>query len=169
MQSATATHLLRLFQSPPPNPTSRSLLHRRPSPLLRSPSAAAPNGVGVVVSYKTPKPQRDLLREWVSGNDGFVRILPIYVGGFSLLAVLLNRAFSSIPPVADASSSQSRADILSLALAVTNILAGLVWLSIRPKNISPVVLRGVECRWLNPLISERAVLEMLWYNLLESS
>ncbi|XP_039120617.1 protein COFACTOR ASSEMBLY OF COMPLEX C SUBUNIT B CCB4, chloroplastic isoform X1 [Dioscorea cayenensis subsp. rotundata] len=159
MLSATATHLLR---SPPPNPPSRSLPHLRPPSLLRSPSAAGPNGVGAVGSYKTPKPQRDLLREWVWENDGFVRVLPIYVGGFSLLVVLLNRSFSNIPPVADASSSQSRADILSLALAVTNILAGLVWLSIRPKNISPVVLHGVECRRLNPLISERAVLEMLW-------
>lgn len=35
-------------------------------------------------------------------------------------------------------SSQSRADILTLALSVTDILAGLVWLSIRPKTISPV-------------------------------
>ncbi|KAH7688446.1 Cofactor assembly of complex C subunit B CCB2/CCB4 protein [Dioscorea alata] len=140
MQSATATHLLRLLRSTAPNPPSHSLPHRRPSPLLRSPSAVGPNGVGAVGTYKTPKPQRDLLREWVSENDDFVRVLPIYVGGFSLLVVLLNRSFSNIPPVADASSSQSRADILSLALAVTNILAGLVWLSIRPKNISPVSL-----------------------------
>ena len=35
-------------------------------------------------------------------------------------------------------SSQSRADLLTLGLAVTNILAGLVWLSIRPKTISMV-------------------------------
>ncbi|KAJ0984789.1 hypothetical protein J5N97_003145 [Dioscorea zingiberensis] len=164
MQSATGTHLLR-FPSTLPN-LSRPLFHRRSSPLLQpflvSPSATGPNGVGAVGAYQAPKPQRDLLRDWVSENDGIVRVLPIYVGGFSLLAVLLNRSFSSIPPVADASSSQSRADILSLALAVTNILAGLVWLSIRPKNISPVVLHGVECRRLNPLISKRAALEMLW-------
>ena len=42
---------------------------------------------------------------------------------------------SSISPI---NSSQSRADILTLALSVTDILAGLVWLSIRPKSISPV-------------------------------
>lgn len=35
-------------------------------------------------------------------------------------------------------SSQSRADLLTLGLAVTNILNGLVWLSIRPKAISAV-------------------------------
>lgn len=35
-------------------------------------------------------------------------------------------------------SSQSRADILTLSLAVTDILTGLIWLSIRPKYIPPV-------------------------------
>lgn len=35
-------------------------------------------------------------------------------------------------------SSQSRADLLTLGLAVTNILTGLVWLSIRPKSVSVV-------------------------------
>lgn len=35
-------------------------------------------------------------------------------------------------------SSQSRADLLTLGLAVTCILNGLVWLSIRPKSISVV-------------------------------
>lgn len=53
------------------------------------------------------KPQRDWIGEWVSKNDGFVRIMPILVGGVSLLAVLLNRAFSGIAPVADASRSLS--------------------------------------------------------------
>ena len=65
--------------------------------------------------------------DWVSKNDDVVCTLPIYVGGFSLLAVLFNRAVSGIAPVADASSSQSRADLLTLGLVVTNILAGLVW------------------------------------------
>jgi hypothetical protein len=42
------------------------------------------------------------------------------------------------PPISPSNSSQSRADILTLALSVTDILAGLVWLSIRPKSITPV-------------------------------
>lgn len=37
-------------------------------------------------------------------------------------------------------SSQSRADLLTLGLAVTNVLNGLVWLSIRPKYVSVVRL-----------------------------
>ena len=56
-------------------------------------------------SYRGPKPKRDRVAEWVSKNDDVVRTLPIYVGGFSLLAVLFNRAVSGIAPVADASRS----------------------------------------------------------------
>ncbi|KAA8519138.1 hypothetical protein F0562_013389 [Nyssa sinensis] len=58
-------------------------------------------------------------------NPDIARSLPIYVGGVSPLAVLFNRTASGIAPVADASSPQSKADLLTLGLAVTNILAGL--------------------------------------------
>lgn len=98
--------------------------------------------------YRGPQPKRDLIADWVPNNDGLVRSLPIYVGGASLLAVLFNRTVSGIPPVADASSSQSRADLLTLGLAVTNILAGLVWLSIRPKSVPAVsylIFHSVSC------------------------
>ncbi|OMO54986.1 hypothetical protein COLO4_36266 [Corchorus olitorius] len=113
-------------------------------------------------SYKGPKPGRDWIADWVSKNDDTVRSLPIYVGGASLLAVLFNRAVSGIAPVADASSSQSRADLLTLGLAVTNILAGLVWLSIRPKTITPVDPQGVECQVIYPHLSQSVVSEMFW-------
>ncbi|XP_078438408.1 cofactor assembly of complex C isoform X3 [Wolffia australiana] len=112
--------------------------------------------------YQGSKPRRNLVADWVSKNDEAARFLPIYVGGFALLAVLLNRALSGIAPVADASSSQSRADILSLALAVTDILAGLVWLSIRPKYISPQAPEGLECRRIHPCLPDFAVRELLW-------
>nr|TKR66208.1 hypothetical protein D5086_0000312850 [Populus alba] len=52
--------------------------------------------------------------------------------GPSFLAVLANRAVLGIAPVVDASS----ADLLTLGLAVTSTLTGLVWLAIRPKSIS---------------------------------
>lgn len=112
--------------------------------------------------YQGPKPKRELLAEWVSKNDDFVRSLPIYVGGASLVAVLLNRAVSGIAPVADASSSQSRADLLTLGLAVTNILNGLVWLSIRPKTIYVVDPNGVECRRIYEGLPEPVISELLW-------
>ncbi|KAH9609159.1 hypothetical protein KSS87_002385 [Heliosperma pusillum] len=52
--------------------------------------------------YSTPKPKRNRIAEWITENDDVARSLPIYVGGFSLLAVLINRAVSGIAPVADA-------------------------------------------------------------------
>ncbi|PPE01175.1 hypothetical protein GOBAR_DD01791 [Gossypium barbadense] len=113
-------------------------------------------------SYKGPKPGRDWIADWVSKNDDAVRSMPIYVGGASLLAVLFNRAISGIAPVADASSSQSRADLLTLGLAVTNVLTGLVWLSIRPKSITPVEPQGVECQEIYSLLPESVVSEILW-------
>ncbi|KNA15831.1 hypothetical protein SOVF_094640 isoform B [Spinacia oleracea] len=113
--------------------------------------------------YKGPKPSRNLVADWVSNNDSAARSLPIYVGGFSLFAVLFNRAVSGIAPVADAGSSQSRADLLALGLAVTNILAGLVWLSIRPKSISKVDPEGVECHWISPGLPDSDVSELEWF------
>jgi hypothetical protein len=66
--------------------------------------------------YRGVKPQRDWIGEWASENADFVRILPILVGGVSLVAVLLNRAFSGIAPVADASRSLSLSFPLSHSL-----------------------------------------------------
>lgn len=43
------------------------------------------------------------MADWVSKNDEFVRSMPIYVGGASLLTVLFNRTISGVAPVADAS------------------------------------------------------------------
>ncbi|XP_050236976.1 protein COFACTOR ASSEMBLY OF COMPLEX C SUBUNIT B CCB4, chloroplastic isoform X2 [Mercurialis annua] len=112
--------------------------------------------------YRGPKPNRNFVADWVKNNDSTVRTLPIYVGAASLLAVLINRAASGIAPVADASSSQSRADLLTLGLAVTNILAGLVWLTIKPKTIYPVNPQGVDCQILFPDLPRYVVSELLW-------
>ncbi|KAG6429639.1 hypothetical protein SASPL_107691 [Salvia splendens] len=112
--------------------------------------------------YGGPKPKRELLAEWVSKNDDFVRSLPIYVGGASLAAVLLNRAVSGIAPVADASRQVQLSYLLTLGLAVTNILNGLVWLSIRPKTISVVDPNGVDCRRIYHGLPESVTSELLW-------
>ncbi|KAL4184882.1 hypothetical protein AMTRI_Chr10g227790 [Amborella trichopoda] len=111
----------------------RPLFHHRP--LSRTIRASS----GLQGGYRGPIPNKDSIAEWVYRSDDTVRSAPIYVGGISLLAVLLNRAFSGVSPVADASSSQSRTDILTLALAVTNILAGLVWLSVKPKVTASIL------------------------------
>ncbi|KAL8256195.1 hypothetical protein R6Q59_031262 [Mikania micrantha] len=108
------------------------------------------------------KPRTEMIADWISKNDDSVRKLPIYVGGISLLGVLFNRTASGIAPVADATSSQSRADLLTIGLAVTNILAGLVWLSIRPKSISVVPPRGVQCERIHSNIPDVVASELTW-------
>ncbi|CAH9087751.1 unnamed protein product [Cuscuta epithymum] len=114
-------------------------------------------------SYGGPKTRREWVAHWVSNKDGAVRSVPVYVGGVSLLAVLVNRAISGIAPVADASSSQSRADLLTIGLAVTNILNGLVWLSIKPKSISVVDPIGVDCQKIASGVPALVISELLWY------
>ncbi|KAJ4972591.1 hypothetical protein NE237_005765 [Protea cynaroides] len=139
----------------------------RPPPLRRLLSPNFPRFVKASsefpgAGYRGPKPKRDWVPDWVSRNDDVVRSLPIYVGGLSLFAVLFNRAASGIAPVADAGSSQSRADLLTLGLAVTNVLTGLVWLSIRPKSISTINPQGVECQKICSDLPNYVVSEMLW-------
>ncbi|KAL7091542.1 hypothetical protein ACP275_12G112700 [Erythranthe tilingii] len=143
--------LLRLVV--PFNPPRRRFTSRRRS--IRA--SINPQG-----GYQGPKPKTNWVADWVSKNDDVARSLPIYVGGVSLLAVLFNRTVSGIAYVADASSSQSRADLLTLGLAVTNILNGLVWLSIRPKSIYAVNPNGVECRRIHPYLPDSVVSELLW-------
>ncbi|KAL5552987.1 hypothetical protein UlMin_040388 [Ulmus minor] len=144
----------------PPWKPKQHLPHRLPPNFLHI--SRASSSANSETSYRGPKPKKDWIADWASNNDDLVRSLPIYVGGLSLLAVLVNRTVSGIAPVADASSSQSRADLLTLGLAVTNILAGLVWLSIRPKSLSRVNPEGIECQRINPDLPTIVVSELLW-------
>ncbi|KAG8654036.1 protein COFACTOR ASSEMBLY OF COMPLEX C SUBUNIT B CCB4, chloroplastic isoform X2 [Manihot esculenta] len=148
MEAGTVLHAI------PWNPKRKAPFHNFRCFVRASSNSQAP--------YRRPKPYRNLVADWVSNNDDTVRSSPIFVGGASLLAVLFNRAASGIAPVADASSSQSRADLLTLGLAVTNVLAGLVWLTIRPKSISAVNPQGVECRVISSSLPDFVVSELLW-------
>ncbi|KAL3338413.1 hypothetical protein AABB24_027502 [Solanum stoloniferum] len=150
-----AGNLLRLNQPPQRLVHSRRFSHSRTVTLTVNASQGQ-------IGYRGMKPRREWIADWVSNNDDLVRSMPIYVGGLSLLAVLFNRTVSGIAPVADASSSQSRADLLTLGLAVTNILNGLVWLSIRPKSISVVNPNGVECQNIASHLPDFVISEMLW-------
>lgn len=146
----------------PASAACRRRRRRRGLPFGALFSPSPPSNQQQEMHIRALQPRQDWVGEWVRSNDTLVRGLPILVGGASLLAVLLNRAVSGIAAVADASSSQSRADILTLALSVTDILAGLVWLSIRPKSISPVVPRGVECKRVGTGVLDSALRELLW-------
>lgn len=99
------------FQSPSPTPLLRFSASSPDSSfsVLSSPPFATRSGSGgdgfdgKEEAYKGPRPGTDLVGDWVANNDGLVRSLPIFVGGLSLLAVLLNRAFSNIALVTDGS------------------------------------------------------------------
>lgn len=65
--------------------------------------------------------------------------MPIAVGVLGFVALLLNRTISGVAPVVDASSSQSRVDILVVAMAASLALTGFQWLTLAP--ITPTQVR----------------------------
>ncbi|PKA61334.1 hypothetical protein AXF42_Ash006231 [Apostasia shenzhenica] len=166
MEALCRLHLIPPLSSTLLRPRRSSILFFPNSPIRAFSSSSSSSLFALPVTassaFKGSRPRRNPVADWVSGNDAVARSIPIFTGGISLLAVLVNRAISGVSPVADASSSQSRADILALALAVTNLLTGLVWLSIQPKYISPVAPAGIQCNWVTSALPECAVLELLW-------
>ncbi|BBM99125.1 hypothetical protein MPTK1_1g18930 [Marchantia polymorpha subsp. ruderalis] len=117
---------------------------------------------GLCVRSRLDGTPRDSGDGWVVENAETVRSVPLFVGGGSLAAILLNRAFSGISSIADASSAQSRADVLALALSATVVLTGLVWKSIDSKPQSPVALNGVECLRIASFLQADVVRELIW-------
>ena len=83
-------------------------------------------------------------KDWVTENADIVRAYPLVVGISSFVFILVNRAVSGISAVADASSSQTRADVLALIMAGTLILTGLTWISLKPKDPFSVELAGTS-------------------------
>ncbi|CAM6029644.1 unnamed protein product [Sphagnum balticum] len=99
---------------------------------------------------------------WVQKNDAVVRNVPLVLGSLSMLGILINRSVSGVALVADASSAQSRADVLVLALATTALLQGLVWKSIQPRAVISVQLEGVECFRIAASLPQAASQELQW-------
>lgn len=60
------------------------------------------------------------------------------------LFVVLLLLLLQIAPVVDASSSQSRADVLGILLSAVLLLTGLQWLALKPKIVDAV------CWWCYP-------------------
>lgn len=105
---------------------------------------------------------KNRMDKWVKENDQMVRVAPAVLGSTSFLLVLLNRTLSGIAPVADASSAQSRADVIALVLAATVVLTGLVWISVKPKKLITVQLSGIECLRLDKSLPAIAASEVMW-------
>ena len=108
----------------------------------------------------------DLDEDWVKSNEDAVRASPLVVGGVSVATLLLNRILSGVAPVADASSGQSRADVLCLGMAGTLVLTGLQWLALKPKPPTRVTLEGAAVPgsggFVDPSLPESAREELRW-------
>lgn len=75
----------------------------------------------------------------VSRFPGFFRGLPLIAGGLGFGALLLNRLLSKAAPFLDGGSSQSRVDVLVIALAATLALTGFQWLALKPVELKQVI------------------------------
>lgn len=106
----------------------------------------------------------DITYGLVGQFQGFFRGLPLIGGAGGILGLIANRTFSGIAPVVDASSSQSRSDVLGIVMGSILLLTGLQWLSLKPRTIPAVPLDGAEVNFLDQdaKIPARAVQELNW-------
>ncbi|KAA6419886.1 MAG: cofactor assembly of complex C [Trebouxia sp. A1-2] len=95
---------------------------------------------------------------WFGANASRLRALPLVAGASGIVGVLLNRILSGVAPVVDASSSQSRADVLVILLSAVLLLTGLQWLALRPK----VDLHGDQLEYIKSGLSSKAEQELQW-------
>ena len=77
-------------------------------------------------------PQADAQEGFIGQNQDFIRSLPVVGGGIGFLALLSNRFLSDVAPFVDASSSQSRVDVVAIGMAATLALTGFQWLVLKP-------------------------------------
>ncbi|KAL3161340.1 hypothetical protein ABBQ32_010238 [Trebouxia sp. C0010 RCD-2024] len=106
--------------------------------------------------------QGPLPESWVAANAGRLRSLPLVAGASGIIGVLLNRLLSGVAPVVDASSSQSRTDVLVILLSAVLLLTGLQWLALQPKVKPLVQLDGQEVAFIQPGLPQEAQQELAW-------
>jgi hypothetical protein len=73
-----------------------------------------------------------------------------------------------IAPVVDASSSQSRADVLAIGLSAVLLLTGLQWLSLAPKPLTAVPLDAGFVDFFDESLPAASRSELAWYSLTTS-
>lgn len=86
-----------------------------------------------------------------------LRRLPIVVGGFSGILLLVNRLLT--PQLTD---SQARADALGVIVSAVLILTGLLWQQVQPRSPDAVDLIGEEGFELAPCLPEAVRTELAW-------
>lgn len=86
-----------------------------------------------------------------------LRRLPIVVGGFSGILLLVNRLLT--PQLTD---SQARADALGVIVSAVLILTGLLWQQVQPRTPDVVDLIGEEGFELAPSLPKAVRTELAW-------
>ena len=76
--------------------------------------------------------------------------------------VLNTRRTVQIAPVVDASSAQSRADVVLIAMSAVLLLTGLQWASLTAREAESVEPDGPEVAFYADNLSEAAVTELRW-------
>ncbi|KAK9836014.1 hypothetical protein WJX81_006388 [Elliptochloris bilobata] len=100
--------------------------------------------------------------DWAVRYEGALRSVPLAAGALGICGVLINRVVSGVAPVVDASSSQSRADVVIIGLSAVLVLTGLQWLSLRPKPLVPVEPDGERVSYMSVRVPREAAAELRW-------
>jgi len=100
--------------------------------------------------------------DWFRNNDAVLRSSPLYVGATAVALLVLNRALSGEALAVDASTAQSRAEVLVLALSTSLVLTGLNWVALTPRAPLRVQLQGEPVLFAHPQLAPGAQAELLW-------
>ncbi|CAL5219167.1 g950 [Coccomyxa viridis] len=100
--------------------------------------------------------------DWVVRYQSRIRVAPLIAGGIGITGVLANRLFSGIAPVVDASSAQSRADVLAIGLSAVTLLIGLQWISLTPRKPVQVEPAGSTASFISTALPQAAQAELRW-------
>ncbi|BDA41806.1 Protein COFACTOR ASSEMBLY OF COMPLEX C SUBUNIT B CCB4, chloplastic [Coccomyxa sp. Obi] len=100
--------------------------------------------------------------DWAARYEGTLRTVPLAAGALGIVGVLVNRLVSGIAPVVDASSAQSRADVLVIGLSAVLVLTGLQWLSLKPKPLVAVEPDAEYVSYIDSQLPEEAKAELQW-------
>ena len=183
-------------------PSAACAAHARPLRVRCSASArrpaAAPRGLPPLAARCRPRhvlphlpraaaappPPDEADDDFFKRNDGLVRSAPVYAGAAGIASLLLNRVLSGGALVTDASSTQSRADVVVLAMAtavlltvrlraagrraacragaLTRVSQGLQWKTVTQRAPVTVALAGEPVLFLHPALSPAAEAELRW-------
>ena len=90
-------------------------------------------------------------------RNGFIKNLPLVVGGLGWLLLLLNRLTTT-----QLSDSQARSDVLGVILCAVLVLISLLWRQIQPPSPEAVTLTGKQGFELDSHLPDEVQTELAW-------